>query len=99
MYYPYCTGGAARKIDELIFTPQHSYKGFFGSVLYDPGRKMKLWHDPEGLLGTTTSIVLTLIGLQVGHILVYNHEPWARFRKWFITLLALGKHKYFAFDV
>lgn len=90
MYYPYCTGGAARKIDELLFTPQHSYKGFFGAVLYDPGRRLKLWHDPEGLLGTTTSVVLTLIGFQVGHILVYNHEPWARFRKWFITLIVLG---------
>lgn len=92
MYYPYCTGGAARYIDALAFTSKHSYNGFFGSVLYDPGHKMKLWHDPEGLLGTTNSIVLTLIGLQAGHILVYNHEHWARFRKWLYMSLSLGDY-------
>ncbi|KAI2809164.1 hypothetical protein BLOT_000310 [Blomia tropicalis] len=91
--HPFCVGGSAHKIDELIFTSKHCYKGYFGSILYDPDPRIynpRLWHDPEGLLGTSTSIVLTLIGFQVGHILAYNHEPWARVRKWSLLVIILA---------
>ncbi|UXI23125.1 Sars1 allergen [Sarcoptes scabiei] len=78
--YPFCIGGAAHKIDEIIFTKNHCYRNNFGGVLYDQGL-FNLWHDPEGLLGTTTSIILTVIGLQVGHTILHNIQPWARFRR------------------
>ncbi|OTF71614.1 heparan-alpha-glucosaminide N-acetyltransferase-like protein, partial [Euroglyphus maynei] len=75
---PFCIGGSAHRIDELLFTANHCYRGNFAGIIYDQGY-FNLWHDPEGLLGTTNSIVLTIIGLQVGHTVLHNVQPWARF--------------------
>ncbi|KAH7640068.1 heparan-alpha-glucosaminide n-acetyltransferase-like protein 2 [Dermatophagoides farinae] len=84
--YPFCIGGAAHRIDQLLFTRNHCYRGNFAGILFDQGY-FNLWHDPEGLLGTTNSIVLTIIGLQVGHTVLHNVQPWARFRR-FINMIA-----------
>lgn len=64
--YANCTGGAAAWIDRLLLGPNHMYndhevKQVFGT---------EVSHDPEGILGYTTSILLTLIGLQCGKILI-----------------------------
>lgn len=87
--HPYCVGGAAHKIDEIIFTAKHCYKNYFGADIFDQ-KQFNLWHDPEGLLGTTMSVLLTLIGLQAGYILVANPQPFARYRRWIIQTLYLG---------
>ena len=61
-----CTGGAARALDILVFGTNHIYK-------YNSVKKIyhnSLDHDPEGLLGFLTSIVLTFFGLQAGKIFV-----------------------------
>lgn len=89
MSHPFCVGGAAHKIDELIFTKNHCYRKFFGAILYDQGL-FNLWHDPEGLLGLTTSIILTVVGLKAGFIVIHNVQPWARFRRLFQMIVFLG---------
>ncbi|XP_027204616.2 heparan-alpha-glucosaminide N-acetyltransferase isoform X2 [Dermatophagoides pteronyssinus] len=86
--YPYCIGGAAHRLDQLLFTANHCYRDNFAGPIYNQGYFPNLWHDPEGLLGSTNSIVLTIIGLQVGHTVLHNVQPWARFRR-FINMIVL----------
>lgn len=93
--YPFCVGGAANKLDKLIFTEKHLYGAFTASELYDPEVNDKkvyhLMHDPEGLLGCTMSIVLTIIGLQVGKIIVTFTSAKQRLIRWIIWSVALGE--------
>lgn len=61
-----CTGGAAGWLDRKLLGENHLYKDpqlneIFGSFQA---------HDPEGFLGYTTSIVLTVFGLNCGRILI-----------------------------
>lgn len=79
-----CIGGAAHRIDMMLFTPKHVYRNNFASILYDPDHRFRLWHDPEGVLGTTTSIILTLVGAHAGHILLSNPFKMKRMVKWMI---------------
>jgi len=88
--YPHCVGGAANKLDKLIFTEKHLYGWFTGNDLYDPEKHYHLKHDPEGFLGCTTSIVLTIIGLQVGKIILTYSSSKQRLIRWSIWALALG---------
>ena len=74
--YANCTGGAANKLDRLIFTEDHILQDLLaGKELYDPyvnstTRMYGIKHDCEGLLGYTTSILLTVLGLQAGKIML-----------------------------
>lgn len=87
----HCVGGAANKLDRLIFTRKHLYGAFTGRELYDPQEKMDLAHDPEGLLGVTTSIVLTFFGLQVGKVLLTYSSTKQRLVRWYLWAAVLGK--------
>lgn len=64
--YAACTGGSASWLDRLILGENHLYNDHEVKQIF----KTKVAHDPEGILGCTTSIVLALIGLQCGKILI-----------------------------
>ena len=87
---PYCVGGAANKLDIVIFTEKHIYNDFTAGDLYDPKHQFKLKHDPEGLLGVTTSIFLTIIGLQIGKIILTYSSSKQRLIRWSIWTVVLS---------
>ena len=87
-------GGAANKLDKLIFTENHIYHDFTGGELYDPTSSYGLMHDPEGLLGVTTSILLTIIGLQVGKILLLYSSTKHRLIRWSAWFLGLSTYTF-----
>lgn len=99
--YPHCVGGSANRIDKWLFTEKHIYRYFTASELYDPeinGKKIYgLMHDPEGLLGCTTSIILTIIGLQVGKIILTYSSSKQRLIRWAIWALTLGEMEKFLY--
>lgn len=66
-----CTGGAAAWLDRLILGENHLYNDRDVKQVF----KTQVTHDPEGLLGYTTSIVLTLIGLQCGKLMTGRLTP------------------------
>jgi heparan-alpha-glucosaminide N-acetyltransferase len=61
-----CTGGSAAWIDRLLLSADHMYNDHEVKEIF----KTQVSHDPEGILGYSTSILLTLIGLQCGKILI-----------------------------
>uniref|UniRef100_A0A914E4U6 Heparan-alpha-glucosaminide N-acetyltransferase n=1 Tax=Acrobeloides nanus TaxID=290746 RepID=A0A914E4U6_9BILA len=87
-----CTGGAAHYIDVKVFTNNHIYQHTTSSELYNPDGiyHVVISHDPEGLLGCCTSIILTFLGLQVGKILVAYQQPVQRMARWMVWGLVLG---------
>lgn len=82
-----CTGGAARALDILVFGPNHIYKHNSVKEIYHN----TLDHDPEGLLGIFTSIVLTYFGLQAGKILTIYKSQKHVLIHWLIWFLFLRK--------
>jgi len=92
-----CTGGAARIIDEWILGPNHFYHSPTCRFLYDCPA-----YDPEGILGSLTSIFLCFLGLQSGRILVHYKEHLPRIKRWIIwgvfwgtlaTILCFGRQE------
>jgi len=63
--YENCTGGAASWLDRTVLGENHLYHDLTVKKIFHTN----VYHDPEGILGYTTSILLTLIGLQCGKIL------------------------------
>ncbi|KAF2354707.1 protein of unknown function DUF5009, partial [Trinorchestia longiramus] len=61
-----CTGGAAAYIDQLVFSPAHLYKGSTARNIY----QNTVSHDPEGLLGYLTSMLLLEFGVAAGRVLI-----------------------------
>ena len=58
-----CTGGAAAYIDKWILGETHIYQHPTVKLIY----KTQLPHDPEGILGSITTILITFLGLQVNY--------------------------------
>uniref|UniRef100_A0A7S3GFP6 DUF5009 domain-containing protein n=1 Tax=Palpitomonas bilix TaxID=652834 RepID=A0A7S3GFP6_9EUKA len=88
--YVNCTGGAAGYIDKLVLSPNHFYPFSTASKFFGSGA-----FDPEGLLGTLNSIVLTFFGLQAGRTLKAYTAHRSRLIRWAIwgvslTLLGFG---------
>ena len=87
-YPPECVGGATGYIDRVFFTSDHIYgnptpKSVYGSAPF----------DPEGLLGSFTSVVQVFLGYQGGQIILsYNkHESrLKRFVVWGVVNGVLG---------
>lgn len=85
-----CTGGAAGYIDRLIFTDKH---------LYPHPTSQKIFHsnipyDPEGLLGTLTSVLCAFFGVHAGRVILCFENSSSRMTRWvnwaFITGLLAG---------
>ena len=83
--YKNCTGGAAGYIDRLIFTTKHIYKTPTCKTLYLTGP-----YDPEGTLGSLTSIFLAFLGMHAGHILLTHSDHKGRMCRWLICGIFWG---------
>lgn len=81
-----CTGGAANYLDKLILGENHLYKKATSEELYSS----TMHHDPEGILGTATSIFLTGIGVYAGHILMKYQKSSLKALLWSGGALILG---------
>lgn len=68
--YVNCTGGAAAWLDQTLLGSKHLYHDHEVMEVF----KARQTHDPEGLLGNTTSILLTLVGLQCGKTLAKSRR-------------------------
>jgi len=75
--YQNCTGGVARYVDEQVLGLSHIYQTPTCATIYQTGA-----HDPEGILGCLTSIVMTFLGLQAGRIVVYYKTHQERMIRW-----------------
>eukprot|EP00794_Sanderia_malayensis_P011792 gene11792-13012_t len=84
--YPNCTGGAAGYLDRLVFGSHHMYNHPTCKKLY----KTTLPYDPEGILGSLTSIFLTFLGLHAGRILFTHNSPSGRIVRWLICAVFWG---------
>lgn len=85
LYYN-CTGGAARYIDVMVLGEQHLYHYPTPQVTY----QTTVSYDPEGILGTLTSIFLCFLGMQSGKILAIFQDPRGRVIRWLIWGVVLG---------
>ncbi|XP_062501623.1 heparan-alpha-glucosaminide N-acetyltransferase-like [Corticium candelabrum] len=72
-----CTGGAAGYIDRQIFGIKHIYPTPECVHLYMTGP-----FDPEGALGTLTSIFLAFLGQNAGRILLVHPDDKRRLIRW-----------------
>lgn len=86
-----CTGGAANNLDHFVFGSARIYRKTTSLSVYHHTKP----HDPEGLLGYTTSILLTQIGLLCGRVLLKLQAHHKRITVWFViavvcSIIALG---------
>lgn len=81
-----CTGGAAGFLDRKILGTSHLYQWPTSKQVFSH----TLPHDPEGLLGFTTSILLTEFGLICGRILIKIRTHNRRLICWFIAASCSG---------
>ncbi|KAI1887703.1 hypothetical protein AGOR_G00193040 [Albula goreensis] len=84
--YPNCTGGAAGYIDRWLLGENHIYQTPSSRVVY----QSRVPYDPEGVLGSISSIVMAFLGLQAGKILLHykdlHSKIMARFLIWGFAL-------------
>ncbi|KAJ8930660.1 hypothetical protein NQ314_016522 [Rhamnusium bicolor] len=83
-----CTGGVAGYIDRAVFG-NHMYKHPPCQKLYEN----KVYYDPEGILGTLTSILMVYLGVQAGRILntyVNVRDKVIRWTTWGVVTGLLG---------
>jgi len=86
-----CIGGAAGYIDRRFFGVSHIYsnptpKSVYGKILIGP-------YDPEGFLGSLTSVVQVFLGYQAGQIILTfkgHKERMVRFVFWAVFNGILG---------
>lgn len=84
--YENCTGGAANYLDRVIFGDDHVYQNAASKKMY----RHELPHDPEGFLGTFTSILLAEMGLISGRILLKFRSHSKRIFHWIFLSVSLG---------
>lgn len=78
--YQLCTGGASGYIDRLIIGSSHLYETPTCQKLYD----CSINYDPEGLLGTLTTVLCVYFGVQMGVTLLVYRQSAMRLRRWFL---------------
>ena len=81
-----CTGGAARTIDAAAFGEAHMYQHPTTRSVYNTAVPF----DPEGLLGTLTTVVLVCLGVQAGRIVLAFPSPRSRVLRWLVWAAVLG---------
>ncbi|XP_062520887.1 heparan-alpha-glucosaminide N-acetyltransferase-like [Corticium candelabrum] len=80
-----CTGGAAGYIDELVFSHDHIYQTPTCKKMYETGP-----YDPEGMLGTLTSIFLSFLGVHAGRIFLLYRDKHQRMIRWTVNGIVFG---------
>ncbi|XP_033829333.1 heparan-alpha-glucosaminide N-acetyltransferase [Periophthalmus magnuspinnatus] len=68
--YANCTGGAAGYIDRWLLGVKHIYQTPSSRVIY----ATQMPFDPEGVLGSINSILMTYLGLQAGKIILHYRD-------------------------
>ncbi|XP_067011142.2 heparan-alpha-glucosaminide N-acetyltransferase [Anabrus simplex] len=76
--YTNCTGGAAGYIDRLVFGEKHIYQHPTFKEVYHTSQP----YDPEGLLGTLSSVLLVYLGVQAGRVMLCYHYTFSRVARW-----------------
>nr|CAD7462692.1 unnamed protein product [Timema tahoe] len=84
--HPNCTGGAAGYIDRMVFRNEHLYQKPTCYEIY----QTTLPYDPEGLLGTLTSILMVYLGVQAGRITLCYHYAYSRVVRWMTWAVITG---------
>uniref|UniRef100_A0A672I284 Heparan-alpha-glucosaminide N-acetyltransferase catalytic domain-containing protein n=1 Tax=Salarias fasciatus TaxID=181472 RepID=A0A672I284_SALFA len=85
--YANCTGGAAAFIDRWLLGENHIYQTPSLRVMY----RSHVPYDPEGVLGSINSILITFLGLQAGKIILhYRDISTSIISRFFIWGLFLG---------
>jgi heparan-alpha-glucosaminide N-acetyltransferase len=83
-----CTGGATGYIDKVVLGETHLYKYPTHTQIYQATLK----YEPEGLLGTLTSILLAYFGVIAGRVLLFYTNKWrhmATFAVWCLITFVL----------
>jgi heparan-alpha-glucosaminide N-acetyltransferase len=80
-----CTGGAAGYLDREIFTSKHIYQSPTSRTVYNSEA-----YDPEGFLGTLTSIVQVWIGVQAGVTMMVYPRASSRLIRWGVWAVVTG---------
>ncbi|PSN54633.1 Heparan-alpha-glucosaminide N-acetyltransferase [Blattella germanica] len=75
---PNCTGGAAGYIDRLVFGNNHIYQNPTSRKVF----QSTVPYDPEGLLGTLSSVLLVFMGVQAGRVILTYHYTYQRITRW-----------------
>ncbi|ELT88879.1 hypothetical protein CAPTEDRAFT_26311, partial [Capitella teleta] len=84
--YENCTGGATAYIDRMIFGTEHMYGHPTCMIPYQTTVPL----DPEGVLGTLTSIFLCFLGLQAGKVILIFQGWKSRVSRWMCWSLVTG---------
>ncbi|XP_063849056.1 heparan-alpha-glucosaminide N-acetyltransferase-like [Scylla paramamosain] len=82
---PHCIGGAAGEVDRWLLTTNHIYQNPTAKFVYTSAA-----FDPEGVLGSLTSIFQVFLGLQAGVTLQFHKSHKSRLVRWLIWGTALG---------
>ncbi|KAK4325054.1 hypothetical protein Pmani_004364 [Petrolisthes manimaculis] len=82
---PHCIGGAAGEVDRWILTSSHIYQNPTAKAVYGSAA-----FDPEGVLGSLTSIFQVFLGLQAGLTLQVHTSHRGRLVRWMAWGLLLG---------
>jgi len=80
-----CIGGITGYIDKAFFTSSHIYGNPTAKVVYQASA-----FDPEGILGSLTTIFQVWIGYQAGYILQVHSGHKQRVARWMIWALLTG---------
>ncbi|XP_041789111.1 heparan-alpha-glucosaminide N-acetyltransferase isoform X1 [Chelmon rostratus] len=84
--YANCTGGAAGFLDRWLLGENHIYQTPSSRVIY----ATRVPFDPEGVLGSINSILMTFLGLQAGKIILHyrdlHRSIMSRFLIWGLLL-------------
>lgn len=83
---PNCTGGAAGYLDRIVFGENHIYQHPTCKSVYETVTP----YDPEGLLGTLTSILIVYLGVQAGRIILCYHYTFSRIARWTVWAMITG---------
>jgi heparan-alpha-glucosaminide N-acetyltransferase len=85
--YKNCTGGATSYIDNLLLGKDHLYIYPTSIIVYKTEN-----YEPEGILGTLTSIVLVYFGVIIGRVILFYKEKSTQlihFTVWFLITFVL----------
>ncbi|XP_060079282.1 heparan-alpha-glucosaminide N-acetyltransferase-like [Ylistrum balloti] len=84
--YYNCTGGVASYIDRMVLGSEHIYNHPTPQRIYQTTTA----HDPEGILGTLTSIFLCFLGVQCGRIIITYPKHSSRICRWMVWAIVTG---------
>jgi len=84
--YRNCTGGAARLVDEFVFGANHIYQRPTTRTIYDTS----VAFDPEGILGSLTTILCAYLGAAAGKVLLLFHANRQRILRWMLWSILTG---------